>query len=464
MDDDPFIRLMNMTVAAENVSTSGDSILTAIILQIILIALNAIFACAEIAIISVNDSFLEKSAEGGNKKAKRLLSLTNNPAKFLATIQVGITAVNLLGSAFAAQNFSELLVKLLKPTGIPENILLTLSTVIITIVLLYFTVVFGELVPKRIAMRNSEKLAFSLSGLVYGVSKLFGPIVALLTASTNGILRLFGIDPNQHEEEVTEEEIRMMVDVGSQKGTIDVDEKEMIQNIFEFDDITAGDIVTHRTDVVMLWLEENDEQWLKTIKAAKHSMYPVCDETADDVIGILSTKDYFRLDDKSRQNVLNNAVRPAYFVPETVRADLLFQNMKKNRTHFAVVLDDYGGLTGIVTMNDLLEQLVGDLDDDNTIPKEEPLITPIDSTTWKVHGSITLDQLSDTLNITLPTKDYDTFGGMVFGELGTVPDDGSTPELEVFGLSVKVLEIKEHRLEKALVCLSHPLEKEKNED
>ena len=307
MDDDPFIRLMNMTVAAENVSTSGDSILTAIILQIILIALNAIFACAEIAIISVNDSFLEKSAEGGNKKAKRLLSLTNNPAKFLATIQVGITAVNLLGSAFAAQNFSELLVKLLKPTGIPENILLTLSTVIITIVLLYFTVVFGELVPKRISMRNSEKLAFSLSGLVYGVSKLFGPIVALLTASTNGILRLFGIDPNQHEEEVTEEEIRMMVDVGSQKGTIDVDEKEMIQNIFEFDDITAGDIVTHRTDVVMLWLEENDEPWLKTITAAKHSMYPVCDETADDVIGILSTKDYFRLDDKSRQNVLNNS-------------------------------------------------------------------------------------------------------------------------------------------------------------
>lgn len=463
MEGDPFIRVLSAIASEQASVSSGDSILTAVILQVVLIALNAIFACAEIAIISVNDNFLERSAEEGNKKAAKLLSLTQNPAKFLATIQVGITAVNLLGSAFAAQNFSVVLVELLKPTGIPENVLTNISTVIITIILLYFTVVFGELVPKRFAMRNSEKIAFGLSGFVYAVSKMFNPVVWVLTASTNGILRLFGIDPNQHEEDVTEEEIRMMVDVGSQKGTIDIDEKEMIQNIFEFDDITAGDIVTHRTEVVMLWLEETDEQWKQTIKGAKHSMYPVCDESADNVIGILSTKDYFRLEDKSRANVLQNAVRPAYFVPETVRADVLFENMQERRTHFSVVLDEYGGLAGIVTMNDLLEQLVGDLDDDNSSPEEEPQVIAIDSTTWRVQGAITLEELEKYLKISLPVEDYETFGGLVFGELGTIPEDGSTPEVEAHGLSVKVLEIKEHRLEKALVCLSEPVKDEEKE-
>lgn len=454
LDDDPFIRLMTTFLSAQTAPASGgESVFGAILLQIILIALNAVFACAEIAIISINDTKLIKLAENGNKKASRLLKLTEQPSRFLATIQVGITAVNLLGSAFAADNFSELITAAIKSTGIgiPESVIKTISVVLITVILLYFTVVFGELVPKRVAMRNADKLALALSGLVSFISAAFKPIVWLLTASTNGILRLFGIDPNAEEEEVTEEEIRMMVDVGSEKGTIDMDEKEMIQNVFEFDNINADDIITHRTEVSMLWLEESDEQWGKTIRESRHSMYPVCGESVDDIVGILNSKDYFRLEDKSRENVLKKALKPAYFVPETVRADVLFSNMKKSRNHFAVVLDEYGGMSGIVTIYDLLEQLVGDLEDDKTVPEEEPLIERIDSQTWKIHGTAPLDEVAVQLGIELPAEEYETFSGLVFGLIGTVPDDGSTPEIEGFGLVIKVMEIREHRLEKAVV-------------
>ena len=272
-----------------------------------------------------------------------------------------------------------------------------------------------------------------------------------LLCSTNGILRLLRIDPNDQDEEVTEEEIRMMVDAGTEKGTIDLDEKKIIHNVFEFDDKNAEDIMTHRTDGIKLWLE--DEVWEKTILDSKYSSYPVCGESADDVVGILKIRDYFSLKDKNREAVLEHAVSPAYFVPETVHADVLFANMQKVRNHFAIVLDDYGGMSGIVTINDLLEELVGDLDHDNTSPVEKPLIEIINSKTGRISGSALIDDVSKAVGIALPDEDYDTFGGMVFGLLGTVPDDGSKANVETNGLSIKVVDIKEHRLESAIVHL-----------
>lgn len=233
----------------------------------------------------------------------------------------------------------------------------------ITIILSYFTLVLGELVPKRVAMRKAEALALGMSGLISFISKLFAPIVWLLTISTNALLRLIGIDPNADDEEVTEEEIRMMVDAGREKGVIDEEETEIIQNVFEFDDITAGELATHRTDIALLWTDETMEQWTATIHESRHSRYPVCDESVDNVVGVLNAKDYFRLDDKSRENVMEHAVKPAYFVPEGVKADVLFRSMKQSRTQFAVVLDEHGGMNGIITINDLVEQLVGALDD-----------------------------------------------------------------------------------------------------
>jgi putative hemolysin len=303
-------------------------------------------------------------------------------------------------------------------------------------------------------MRNADKLAMAISGFITVTSKIFAPVVWLLTVSTNGLLRVFGIDPHEENDEVTEEEIRLLVDAGSEKGAIDPEEKDMIQNIFEFDDTFASDIMTHRTEVTLLWMDETDDAWAKTINESRYSVYPICAESADDVVGVLYVKDYFRLEDKSRASVMENAVRPAYYVPETIRNDILFRNMKNSRAHFAVVIDEYGGMSGIVTMNDLLEQLVGDLEDDLLVPREEPLVERIDSKTWRVSGLAPLDLVSRQLGVKLPEEDYETFGGFVFGLLGTIPPDGSTPGIEEYGVVIKVVDIKNRRLQSAVVYRS----------
>ena len=435
--------------------SDGEAVLLPLLVQFILIIINAVFACAEIAVISMNDNRLAKLTAAGDRRAIRLSKLTEQPARFLATIQVGITLAGFLASAFAANSFSDRLANLMVDIGIrlPISTLDTISVVAITFILSYFTLVLGELVPKRVAMRNADRLALAMSGLVSFIAKVFAPLVWFLTLSTNGVLQLFGIDPQAADDDITEEEIRMMVDRGSEKGAINHTEKEMIQNVFEFDDKDAEDVMIHRTEVSILWLDESIDQWKKTIIESRHSVFPVCDETTDNVVGILKAKDFFGAKDKTLENIIRNALKPAYFVPETVRTDVLFRNMKKTRNHFAIVLDDYGGMSGIITMNDLLEELVGDLEDDDTIPEKPPLIEPIDSQTWKIHGLTPLETVSERLGVILPEEDYDTFGGLVFGLLGFIPEDGSTPELEGFGLSIKVTEIKDHQLERAIVCV-----------
>lgn len=424
-----------------------------ILLQIFLIALNAVFACAEIAIISMNDSKLAKLVSEGDKRAMRLARLTSQPARFLATIQVAITLSGFLGSAFAADNFSDGLVNLLLRFNPPVSAktLDTIAVILITIVLSYFTLIFGELVPKRIAMRKAEVLALGMSALISGISKLFSPIVWFLTVSTNAVLRLLGIDPNDNEEEVSEEEIRMMVDVGSEKGTIDPAEQEYIKNVFEFDDLTAGEIVTHRTEISMLWLDDTMSEWEDTIHGSRHTLYPVCKDSPDDVIGILNAKDYFRLQDKSRENVMDKAVSPPYFVPECVKADVLFRNMKHDRNNLAVVLDEYGGMSGIVTINDLVELIVGDLiDEDNHKVKITP-IEIVDSQTWKIHGSASLDDVAIALGITLPCNEYDTFNGFIFSLLGSIPQDGTDTNTQYDDLTIKVTDISDHQIKTAIV-------------
>lgn len=435
-----------------------DPLIWQLLLQLILIMINAVFACAEIAVISINDNKLRHLSSTGNKQAKRLLSLTEQPAKFLATIQVGITLAGFLGSAFAADNFSGRLVSWLVSIGvkISPSTLSTISLIVITILLSYFTLILGELVPKRIAMRKAEAIGLAMSGFVYFISKFFGPLVWLLTISTNAVLRLVGIDPAEADEQVTEEEIRMMVDAGTEKGAIDLDEKEFIHNLFDFDDMTSEDLMTHRTEVNMLYLEDSDEEWEKIIIDTRHNKYPICEDGPDTIIGILNTKDYFRLRDKSRDNVMKNAVSKPYFIPETVRADVLLANMKDNRNHFAVVLDEYGGMNGIVTLGDLLEQLVGDIDDDVSIAIEQPLIRMMDAHSWEVSGTVPIDELSKTIGIKFPNKDYETFAGMVFGIIGNVPPDGSKPIIEENGIRIEVIEIKDHRLKKALVTKLEP--------
>ncbi len=413
-----------------------------IVLQVVLIGLNAIFASAEIAVISMNDTKLQKMAKEGDSRAKRLVLLTEQPTKFLSTIQVAITLAGLLGSAFAAENFAGALVTAIQGTGvgISAAVLETFAVFVITLVLAYFNLVFGELVPKRVGMKKAESMALGMSGMLTMVSRFFAPLVWLLTASTNGILKLLGIDPEDEDEVVSEEEIYMMLEVGAEKGTIDREETEWIRNVFAFDDTAVEEVCTHRVDVTALGLEETEAEWKEIILQSRFTYYPVYREDQDDIVGVLNTKDYFRLEDKSRENILKKAVEKPYYVPETMKADVLFRNMKREKKHFAVVLDEYGGLSGVISMHDLMELLVGDLDEDD---KE---IVSAGENTWKISGSASLDDVAEELELKLPVEEYDTFGGYIFGVLGKIPDDGAKFVLEADGMKIQVEKVENHRI------------------
>ena len=423
----------------------------AIVLQIVLICLNAVFAAAEIAVVSTNRAKLEKMAEDGNRKAKKLFSLTKNTSKFLSTIQVAITLAGLLGSAYAADNFAEPIVGWLTGLGvaIPADTLRAICVFLITLILSYFSIVFGELIPKRLAMKNPEKMALSMAGILQFVSAFFAPFVWVLTQSTNGLLRLLHINPDEQEESVTEEEIRMMLDTGSEKGTIDKIENEMIQNVFEFDDISISEIGTHRRDVAVLYREDSIEEWRKTIDEKRHSYYPICGEDADDVIGVLNTKNFFRAEASTPEQAIREATEKPYFVPENMKAAVLLQNMKETRNYFAVVIDEYGGMSGIVTIHDLLELLVGVLAD-----KEEPYIEdiqPLGENEWRIAGDASLEEVGEALGLTFDTEECDTFGGYILGLLGEVPDDGSVFDMETEALQIHVNGVDDHRIESAVV-------------
>ena len=460
----------------------NNSIISLLLIQIILIALNAVFASAELAVLSVNESKINRLAERGSKKARRLRKLLKEPAKFLSTIQIAITLSGFLGSAFAADGFSDPLVDWLVGLGatLSRNTLDTLSVIFITLVLSYFTLIFGELVPKRIAMKKSEALALKVSGIVSGISVLFKPIVWLLSVSTNTVLRMLGIDPNETEEQICEEDIRMMVETGGETGAIDKDEQTFIQNVFEFDDLSVGEILTHRTDLTMLWLEDTDETWEKVICSSSFSRYPVCDGSPDRVVGVLNAKVYLREKDKSRDNIMCSALEPAYFVPETVKADVLFRNMKQTHNTFAVVLDEYGGLTGVVTIQDLIEKLVGELQENPSISETaEPQIRQIDCDTWEISGNAELDEIERAIGVTFDTEYINTFTGYIFDRLKGIPDDGQTNielkldnisipddgqtniELKLDNISVTIKEIKDHQVVLAEIKrIDHSIEKE----
>lgn len=425
--------------------------LGALILQIVLIFLNAVFASAEIAVISVGDAKLEKLAEKGDRRAKGLLKLTQNTSRFLSTIQVAITLAGLLGSAYAAENFADPAVELLLTWGVPltRETLKTICVLLITVLLSFFSIVLGELVPKRLAMKHSEKVALALSGLLRTVSFLFAPFVWILTKATNAILRLLRIDPNEQDEQVTEEDIRMMLDSGSENGMIDSRENEMIQNVFEFNDMAVSEACTHRRDVDFLYEKDSVDQWKSVIAASRHSSYPIVGEDADDVIGVLNVKKLFSCDRDDKDAVFACAVDKPYFVPQSMKTDLLFANMKQRRCYFAVVVDEYGGTGGIITMHDLLELLVGDMDDESDPAAED--IQALDETTWRIVGATPLDEVQETLELDLSAYDCDTFGGYVMDQLGYIPADGETPEVETPELFVKVDAVEGRRVVVATV-------------
>jgi putative hemolysin len=433
-------------------------------LQVVLICLNAIFAAAEIAVISVNEAKLEKLAEDGKKRAKRLLTMTRDSSKVLSTIQVAITLAALLGSAYAADSFADPLVKWLQSVGVtmlPEATLQDICVLLITLILSYFSIVCGELVPKRLAMKYAEPLALSLVGILRFVQVCFAPFVWILTISTNGLLRLFHINPEEESEPVTEEDIRLMLDTGSEKGTIDSMENEMIQNIFEFDDTSVSEVCTHRREVVLLYQEDGIEAWRSTITETRHGFYPICGEDADDIVAILNTRKFFRTECNTIEDVMRKASEKPYFVPGNTKADVLFNNMKESRNYFAIVVDEYGGTMGVITLHDLLELLVGDLGDKDEVVVED--IRQIDEDHFAITGAAMLEEVAKVLSIDFEDEECDTFGGYIFGLLGAVPDDGTTCDVETERLSIHVESVVDHRIEQTTVLLK-PAPEEDEDD
>ena len=442
-----------------------NSILPQLLLQVILIFLNAFFAAAEIAVISLNASKLRKSAEDGDKTCARLLKLVEEPSGFLSTIQIGITLAGFLGSAFAADNFSGYLVDwVYKDLGfhsLPVSVLDTLSVIVITIILSYFTLIFGELVPKRIAMQKSFAVAKFVYRVVSFVALIMKPAVAFLSLSTNLVLKMFGMKTEAEEETVTEDEIRLMVELGEENGSIDSDEKEWIQNVLEFNDTIVRNCMTHESEIIAISADATDEEITQLITESGTSRYPVYQNDLHDIIGVLNARTFLLSRANGEKTNIRKLLRPAYFIPETVHASTLFRDMQKQKLHIAIVVDEYGDTSGIVTLEDLVEEIFGNIYDE--FDENEPAeIEQLKENLWRDTGTADVDDIAKELDIDLPeSSDYTTLGGMVFSNLKTIPKDGTTVDLDVGDIHIHVDAISRRRIQSALVS---KVEKEPEEE
>ena len=415
-----------------------------IIVLAILILINAFFAATEIAFISINDAKIEKQAKEGNKKAKQIKKMLREPSKFLATIQIGITLAGFLSSAFAADAFADDLAPMLQnlmPLGLAawRNI----SIILITIILSYFSLIFGELVPKRLAMRNSEKIAFGTIGIIRTISIITAPFVKLLTASTNGVSKLFGISGTD-EETVTEEEIRMMVDVGEEKGSIKEEERELINNVFEFNDKVVSEIMIHRKDIYAIDINSDIDNILKELDEYKYSRIPVYEENIDNIVGMLFIKDLLANVNKKEKVKIAKIIREPYFVSENKPIDELFRDLQKNKHQLAIVLDEYGGTAGLVTMEDIIEELVGNIFDE--YDEEEKEFEKIDDNTFLISGSVSIHDLRKILGVEIPEGEYDTLSGYLIELLGRIPSDDEKPVIETKRVTYKIEDYEEKRI------------------
>ncbi len=426
--------------------------LSQLIILAVLIFLNAFFAASEIAFISLNDTKIEKQAKEGSKKAKQIEKMLKTPSKFLATIQIGITLAGFLSSAFASDTFAEKLAPILFQCmpffslGVWKGI----SIIIITIILSFFTLVFGELVPKRLAMKNYEKIAFGTIGIIRAISIITSPFVKFLTLVTNSISKLFGVGENE-EESVTEEEIKMMVDQGEEKGTIKEEEKELINNVFEFNDITVSEIMKHRKDIFAVDINISNDELMEELSKEeyRYSRIPVYDETIDEIKGILYIKDVLKNIGKKNFKV-KNAVKDAYFVSQNRLINEVFKELQKNKMQIAIIIDEYGGTAGLITMEDILEELVGDIFDE--YDKEENEFEKIDENTYIIVGSMPIYDVNKLLNANIPEGDYDTLSGFLQEKLGRIPEEEEKPIIETKEVTYKIEKYEDKRILKVKAC------------
>ena len=429
-----------------------------IIVLILLVALNAYFAASEIAFISLNDAKIEKEAKEGNKKAKQILKMVKEPSKFLATIQIGITLAGFLSSAFASEAFASELAPILNnliPLGI--NVWNTISIILITLILSYFTLVFGELVPKRVAMKNYEKIAYGSVGVIKFISIITSPFVKLLTFSTNIVSKAFGVSA-QNEETVTEEEIRMMVDVGEERGAIEEEERELINNVFEFNDKVVSEVMIHRTEIYAVNIKSTISDILDNLDALKYSRIPVYEDTIDDIKGIIYTKDLIKYLKKQKDVKMKTMMHDALFVSENKPINELFKDMQKHKVQMAIVVDEYGGTSGIITMEDILEELVGNIFDEYDEVEQD--YEKVNDNTFLINGDVSIFDLKKILGISVPEGEYDTLSGYLIELLGRIPEDDENPTIETDKVIYKIEEYEDKRILKVRATKKHAINEE----
>ena len=418
-----------------------DGSLWMIITMVICLIFSAFFSASETAFTSFNKTRMKTKAEEGNKRAARVLKMSESYDKLLSTILVGNNIVNILLSSVATVWFIALLVNT-SVSGYASAI----STAVITVIVL----IFGEITPKSLAKDHPEGFAIAVSGFLRAIVVILTPINFIFMLWKKLITKIF--KPSE-EEAVTEGEVLTLIDEAHEDGSIDEYNKELIENIFEFDDLTAGEIATHRTEITMLKMDDTEEEWNEVINNNRFTRFPVCGESVDDIVGILDARAYFRLEDKSRENILAHAITPAYLVPETVKADVLFRNMKARREFFAIVLDEYGGVRGIVTLTDIIECLVGDIIESDDEEEAEELISVLEENKWQINGTTPMGDVEEALGVDLFDEDSETFGGYVLGIYGSIPEDGASFELSTDALDIFIESIKDHKIEKAIVSL-----------
>ena len=422
-----------------------------LVILAILILLNAYFAATEIAYISLNDAKISKQAKEGNKKAKQIESMLKNPSKFLATIQIGITFAGFLSSAFASDAFADDLAPILNNwfPFISLDIWKGIAIIIITMILSFFTLVFGELVPKRLAMKYYEKIAYATIGVIKTISIFTLPFVKLLTISTNMISKIFGVSEAE-EEIVTEEEIKMMIDEGEEKGTIEQEEKELLNNVFAFNDIIVSEVMTPRTDIFAIEIDDDINELLDRIDEYKYSRIPVYDDNIDNIEGILFIKDILKVIKDGRYINIREIMREPYFIPESKEIDELFRELQKSKQQMAIVIDEYGGTAGLITMEDIIEELMGNILDE--YDDEEVEYKKLDENTYILSGSSTVYDIKKIFSVDIPDGDYETLSGYLLEKLGRIPEENEHPVIEDEQLTYKIEEYEDKRIKSVKVC------------
>lgn len=425
-----------------------DGSITKLIIMLVCLVFSGFFSASETAFTSANHTKLKNMSADGNKRASLVLKMLDNYDKLLSTILVGNNIVNILLSSVATLWFIDLLT---------DTSWLSAASAISTAVITVVVLIFGEISPKSLAKDKPDRFAMAVAPFLQFISVILTPVNFLFMQWKKLLVLIF---KPAEEEAVTEGEVLTLLDEAHEDGSIDEYNKELIENIFDFDDLSAGEIATHRTEMTALSVDETMEEWESIIQNSNHTRYPVCGEGIDDIVGILDTRTYFRLADKSRDSVMANAVKPAYFVPEAVKADVLFRNMKKNKEPIAIVLDEYGGVRGMITVTDLVQCLVGDFTESDEDGEEIEPIIQLEENRWQISGAVTITELEDALDMEIADCDTDTFSGFVLGLYGSIPDECETFEISTEQMDIQVTEIREHRVESAVIILKTEDEEE----